>query len=123
MSSRAILLLGAPLCFIAQARPVKQFSKEVLYLALRNPPSIILSLLPAPQQAMLALSDEDALRMVYGDDAPIEETDEEIVADDDDEEEEQDEEDSDDDDDEDDNADTDDETDEYDSDDSEDDEE
>ena len=27
--------------------------------------------MPAPQQAMLSLSDEDALKMIYGDDAPI----------------------------------------------------
>lgn len=70
MTSRALLLLGAPMCFVIQARPVKLFYKEVLYFLLRNPPGIVLSLLPAPQQAMLALKDEDAMRMIYGDDAP-----------------------------------------------------
>ena len=69
--SRAVLLLGAPMCFIVQARPVKLMWKELLYLLLRNPPGIVLSLLPAPQQAMLALSDDEAMRLIYGDDAPV----------------------------------------------------
>lgn len=69
--SRAVLLLGAPMCFVVQARPVKLIWKEMLYIALRNPPAIILSLLPAPQQAMLALSDDDAMRLIYGEDAPV----------------------------------------------------
>lgn len=68
--SRAVLLLGAPMCFIIQARPVKLWVKEMLYILLGDPPSIILSLLPAPQQACLSLSDEDALRLIYGNDAP-----------------------------------------------------
>jgi hypothetical protein len=102
--------MGAPLCFIVQARPVKQFSKELFYVLLRNPPSIVLSLLPAPQQAMLSLSDEDAMRMVYGEDAPVseeqgtvvvEEKQEEQNSDDEDEEEEDTEDDDSDDDDED----------------------
>jgi hypothetical protein len=70
VTSRALLLLGAPLCFIVQARPVKLLYKELLYAVLRNPPAVVLSLLPAPQQAMMSLSDEDAMRMIYGDDAP-----------------------------------------------------
>lgn len=69
--SRAVLLLGAPMCFILQARPVRLMLKETFYLVLRNPPGIILSLLPAPQQAMLALSDDEAMRLIYGDDAPV----------------------------------------------------
>jgi hypothetical protein len=63
-------MLGAPLCFIVQARPVKLWYKELLYTVLRNPPAVVLSLLPAPQQAMMSLSDEDAMRMIYGVDAP-----------------------------------------------------
>ena len=65
--SRAILLIGAPMCFIIQARPVKLFWKQFLYVVLRNPPSLVLSLLPAPQQAMLSLSDDDAMQLIYGD--------------------------------------------------------
>lgn len=59
------------MCFIVQARPVKLMWKELLYLLLRNPPGIVLSLLPAPQQAMLALSDDEAMRLIYGEDAPV----------------------------------------------------
>lgn len=81
--SRAVLLLGAPMCFIIQARPVKLWIKEMLYILLGNPPSIILSLLPAPQQACLSLSDEDALRLIYGNDAPARKVDGEEEEDDD----------------------------------------
>ena len=63
-------MLGAPLCFVVQARPVKIWYKELLYTVMRNPPAFVLSLLPAPQQAMMALSDEEAMRMIYGEDAP-----------------------------------------------------
>lgn len=68
--SRAVLLLGAPLCFVVQARPVKLYFRELIYIVLRNPPGIILSLLPAPQQAMLSCSDDEAMRLIYGNDAP-----------------------------------------------------
>jgi hypothetical protein len=57
------------MCFIIQARPVKLFLKEALYILLRNPPGIFLSLLPAPQQACLSLSQSDAMSLIYGKDA------------------------------------------------------
>lgn len=65
-TSRAILLLGAPSVFVLQARPVKLIIKQWLYFLLLHPPSIILSLLPAPQQAILALNMDQAMKSIYG---------------------------------------------------------
>jgi hypothetical protein len=66
-TSRAILLLGAPSVFILQARPVKMWIKQILYALLEDPPSIVLSLLPAPQQAILSLDRNKAMKTIYGD--------------------------------------------------------
>jgi hypothetical protein len=65
-SSKAILLLGAPAVFVLQARPVKLWLKQLLYAFLDQPPGIFLSLLPAPQQAILSLRVGDAMQAVYG---------------------------------------------------------
>jgi hypothetical protein len=61
-----LLLLGAPLCFFLQARPVKIYLKQAFY-ACANPPGIVLSLLPAPQQAILNFDEEEARKTLYGD--------------------------------------------------------
>lgn len=60
-----MLLLGAPLCFVLQARPVKIMLKQVFY-AMSHPPGIFLSLLPAPQQAILSFREDDAMVELYG---------------------------------------------------------
>jgi hypothetical protein len=65
-SSKAILLLGAPAVFVLQARPVKLWMKQLLYAFFDQPPGIFLSLLPAPQQAILSLRVGDAMQAVYG---------------------------------------------------------
>jgi hypothetical protein len=59
------MLLGAPACFILQARPVKIFMKQIFY-AIGEPPSIILSLLPAPQQAIMSYHYNEAIVQLYG---------------------------------------------------------
>lgn len=48
-----------------QARPVKIMLKQAFY-ALANPPGIFLSLLPAPQQAILSFNENDAREELYG---------------------------------------------------------
>jgi nucleosome binding factor SPN SPT16 subunit len=58
------MLWGAPLCFILQARPVKMWSKILFYM-ITDPPSFVLSLLPAPQQAILALDMEKSFAALY----------------------------------------------------------
>ena len=63
--SRNLFLLGAPLCFVLQARPVKILLKQAFY-AMANPPGIFLSLLPAPQQAILSFNENDAREELYG---------------------------------------------------------
>ena len=63
--SRTIMLLGAPACFIIQARPVKVAIKQLFY-TIGEPPGILLSLLPAPQQAIMSCHYDDAMRFVYG---------------------------------------------------------
>lgn len=65
--SRTIMLLGAPSCFIIQARPVKVAIKQLFY-TIGEPPGILLSLLPAPQQAIMSCDYDMALKGVYGDD-------------------------------------------------------
>lgn len=65
--SRNLLLLGAPLCFVLQARPVKILIKQAFY-AMSNPPGIFLSLLPAPQQAILSFNEDEAREELYGSD-------------------------------------------------------
>jgi len=63
--SRNLLLLGAPLCFILQARPVKILIKQAFYVC-SQPPPILLSLLPAPQQAILDFKLGTELKALYG---------------------------------------------------------
>jgi len=65
--SRKILLLGAPLSFALQARPVKICFKALFYM-LSNPPSILLSFLPAPQQAILSVDLRASCVALYGED-------------------------------------------------------
>ena len=65
--SRTIMLLGAPACFIMQARPVKVAIKQMFY-TIGEPPGILLSLLPAPQQCIMSCQYDEALKGVYGDD-------------------------------------------------------
>ena len=68
--SRAVLLLGAPSVFLLQYRPVKLIAKQLFYALLDHPPSIFLSLLPAPQQAILDMNYLNSMRALYGDDIP-----------------------------------------------------
>jgi hypothetical protein len=58
------MLLGAPMCFILQARPVKIAMKQLFY-CLGKPPGIFLSLLPAPQQAIMSLDYHAAMKDLY----------------------------------------------------------
>ncbi|KAL7545212.1 hypothetical protein ACHAWF_008563 [Thalassiosira exigua] len=62
--SKALLLLGAPLCFLIQTRPAKVAIKRAFYAA-GEPPGIVLSLLPAPQQAIASLDYGAAMRRLY----------------------------------------------------------
>lgn len=64
--SRLLMLMAAPLCFIIQLRPVKIMLKQLFYFVGR-PPAILLSLLPAPQQAIMGLDSQKALFELYGD--------------------------------------------------------
>ena len=59
------MYLGAPLCFVLQARPVKIAMKQLFY-TVGNPPAILLSLLPAPQQAIMSLNYDAAMTDLYG---------------------------------------------------------
>jgi len=70
-ASRTLMLLCAPMCFILQARPVKIALKQLFY-AVGKPPSIILSLLPAPQQAIMSLNYNSALVDLYGEKTALE---------------------------------------------------
>ena len=62
--SRNIMLLGAPLSVILQARIVKRYLKQAFY-ACAHPPSILLSLLPAPQQSILKFQYKDVQKVLY----------------------------------------------------------
>jgi hypothetical protein len=62
--SRGLLLWGAPLSFLVQARPAKLLFKQLFYILL-NPPGIVLSLLPAPQQTMLSIDIDKAYQTLY----------------------------------------------------------
>jgi hypothetical protein len=62
--SRNILLLGAPLSVILQARIVKRYWKQAFY-ACAHPPSILLSLLPAPQQSILKFQYSEVHKVLY----------------------------------------------------------
>jgi len=63
--SRTFLLLMSPLCFFIQTRPVK-VAMKVLFYAIGEPPSIFLSLLPAPQQAIMSLDYGSVMKGLYG---------------------------------------------------------
>lgn len=65
-TSRAILLLGAPSVFVLQARPVKLLIRQLFYALFDQPPVFFLSLLPAPQQAILSLNMRKAMHTLYG---------------------------------------------------------
>jgi hypothetical protein len=65
--SKSIMLLGAPLIVILQLRPVKAALTQFIYALLLHPPSIILSLLPVPQQVMLSMDVDAAMLAIYGD--------------------------------------------------------
>jgi hypothetical protein len=65
--SRTIMLLGAPACFIIQARPVKVAIKQMFY-TIGEPPGILLTLLPAPLQAIMSCNYDDSLAGIYGSD-------------------------------------------------------
>ena len=65
-TSRAILFLGAPSVILLQARVVKLILRQLVYTVFYHPPNIVLSLLPAPQQAILSFETGQALEAVYG---------------------------------------------------------
>lgn len=65
--SRKLLILGAPLSIFLQARPVKVASKLLFYIC-SNPPLILLSFLPAPQQALISCDLEASYIALYGED-------------------------------------------------------
>jgi hypothetical protein len=62
--SRTFLLLSSPLCFLIQTRPVKVAMKQLFY-TMGEPPGILLSLLPAPQQAIMSLDYGKSMRELY----------------------------------------------------------
>lgn len=55
------------MCFFLQTRPVKVAIKQAFY-AVGEPPGILLSLLPAPQQAIMSLNYISAMKELYGED-------------------------------------------------------
>ena len=57
--------MGAPMSVVIQARPIKILLKQALY-ACANPPAILLSILPAPQQAILSFSENASQTALYG---------------------------------------------------------
>lgn len=63
--SRTFLLLSSPLCFFIQTRPMKVAMKQFFY-TMGEPPGILLSLLPAPQQAIMSLDYGSVMRGLYG---------------------------------------------------------
>lgn len=62
--SRTFLLLSSPLCFLIQTRPMKVAMKQLFY-TMGEPPGILLSLLPAPQQAIMSLDYGKSMRELY----------------------------------------------------------
>ena len=58
------MLWGAPMCFLFQARPVKMWTKIIFYM-MSNPPGIVASLLPAPEQAILNANFEKSFATLY----------------------------------------------------------
>jgi len=66
--SRTFLLLSSPLCFFIQTRPMKVAMKQLFY-TIGEPPGIFLSLLPAPQQAIMSLDYGGVMKGLYGEKA------------------------------------------------------
>lgn len=66
VKARMLMLFGAPMVFIIQIRQIKIWIKQIFY-AIGKPPSIFLSLLPAPQQTIMSLDVEKYMRDIYGD--------------------------------------------------------
>jgi hypothetical protein len=64
--SRSVLLIGAPGIIVCKARFMKSYLRQVLYALLYHPPAIVLSLFPAPQQAILSLNVRTAMATLYG---------------------------------------------------------
>lgn len=64
--SRTIMLCCAPACILLQVRVIKLLLKQVFY-TIGEPPGILLSLLPAPQQAIMSCNFENCLKELYGD--------------------------------------------------------
>ena len=62
--SQTLLLLLSPLCFVIQTRPIKLFLKQLFY-TMGEPPGIILSLLPAPQQAIMSCDYSAVMKKLY----------------------------------------------------------
>jgi hypothetical protein len=63
--SRSILLIGAPGIIVCQARFMKSYLRQVIYALLYYPPAIVLSLFPAPQQAIVSLNVHTAMATLY----------------------------------------------------------
>jgi hypothetical protein len=64
--SRTLLVLGAPLSILLQTRYLKLWFKTAFYM-LMDPPHILLSLLPAPEQSILTSRNLDAaFASLYG---------------------------------------------------------
>jgi len=63
--SKKLLLFGAPMTFVVQYRPVKLMIKFMFYQYFINPPSFLLSLLPAPYQAILSFNFDDSFDELY----------------------------------------------------------
>ena len=68
--SRALLILAAPLSILIQTRLLKVWIKTAFY-CLMNPPLILQSLLPAPEQAILSANVETLFEDLYGSDKTV----------------------------------------------------
>lgn len=68
--SRTIMFLGAPTCFFVQLRPVKVGIKQLFY-AIGEPHGILLSLFPAPQQAIMSCNYDEKMMDLYGSDVGL----------------------------------------------------
>ena len=80
--SRTILFMGAPVMILLQARFVKLYLRQLLFTVLYHPPSIVLSLLPAPQQAILSLNMADAMKRIYSEYIVMDELTKQLLEDD-----------------------------------------
>ena len=64
------MFLGAPTCFLVQLRPVKVCIKQLFY-AIGEPHGILLSLFPAPQQAIMSCNYDEKMMDLYGKDVGL----------------------------------------------------